>query len=87
MNEERVKLLLKELLDEVNQSENQDEELLASAKRLESDVDALLNPDVDSSDNTVMDDMIALEAKFATNYPVAEKIVRELVNSLSRIGI
>ncbi len=87
MNEERVKLLLKELLEEINQSEEQDEELLASAKRLESDIDALLNPDVDSSDNTVMDDMIALEAQFATNYPVAEKIVRELVNSLSRIGI
>lgn len=87
MNEERVKLLLKELLDEINQSEDQDEDLLESAKRLESDIDALLNPDVDSSDNTVMDDMIALEARFATNYPVAEKIVRELVNSLSRIGI
>ena len=87
MNEERVKQLLKELLDEINQSEDQDEELLESAKRLESDIDALLNPDVDSSDNTVMDDMIALEARFATNYPVAEKIIRELVNSLSRIGI
>ena len=87
MNEERVKLLLKELLDEIGQSESPDEELLASAQRLSADVDALLNPDVDTSDNTVMDDMIALEAQFATNYPVAEKIVRELVNSLSRIGI
>ena len=56
MNEERVKLLLKELLDEINQSEDQDEELLESARRLESDIDA-------------------------------EKILRELVNSLSRIGI
>ncbi len=87
MNEERVKLLLAELLQEINQSEEPDEELLESARRLEADIDALLNPDVDSSDNTVMDDMIALEAQFATNYPVAEKIVRELVNSLSRIGI
>lgn len=87
MNEERVKQLLKELLEEMNQGEDQDEELLASAQRLESDIDALLNPEVDSSDNTVMDDMIALEARFASNYPVAEKIVRELVNSLSRIGI
>lgn len=87
MNEERVKLLLKELLDEIGQSDNPDEELLASAQRIQTDVDALLNPDVDSSDNTVMDDMIALEARFASNYPVAEKIVRELVNSLSRIGI
>jgi len=34
-----------------------------------------------------MDDVVALEARFAANYPVAEKIVRELVDSLSRIGI
>ena len=87
MNEERVKLLLKELLDEISQSEEHDDELLESARQLEADIDALLNPEVDTSDNTVMDDLIALEAQFATNYPVAEKIMRELVNSLSRIGI
>jgi hypothetical protein len=87
MNEEKVKALLDELLNEIRQSEDQDDEVLASAEQLEADIAALLNPDVDSSDNTVMDDMIALEARFASNYPVAEKIVRELVNSLSRIGI
>lgn len=87
MNEEKVQQLLKELLDEIGQGENPDEELLGSARRLQSNVDSLLNPEVDSSDNTVMDDMIALEAQFASNHPVAEKIIRELVNSLSRIGI
>jgi len=87
MNEEKVKQLLKELLEEIAQGENPDQELLGSAQRLQSDIDSLLNPDVDSADNIVMDDMISLEAQFATNYPVAEKIVRELVNSLSRIGI
>ncbi len=87
MNEKKVQQLLNELLAEIGQGENPDEELLGSAKQLQSDIDSLLNPDVDSSENTVMDDMIALEARFASNYPVAEKIVRELVNSLSRIGI
>ena len=87
MNEQRVKQLLKELLEEMNRGEDQDEELIASAQRLESDIDALLDPEVDSSENTVMDDMVALEARFASSYPVAEKIIRELVNSLSRIGI
>ncbi|MBL4572495.1 MAG: DUF4404 family protein [Gammaproteobacteria bacterium] len=87
MNEEKVKQLLKELLEEISQGENPDQELLGSAQQLQSDIDSLLNPDVDSSDNTVLDDMIALEALFATRHPVAEKIIRELVNSLSRIGI
>lgn len=87
MNEEKVKQLLKELLVEIKQGETHEEELLASAQQLESDIDALLNPEVDTSGNTVMDDVVALEARFAANYPVAEKNVRELVNSLSRIGI
>lgn len=87
MNEEKVKQLLEELLKEIAQDDNPDEELLGSVQQLQTDIDALLNPDVDSSDNTVMDDLIALEAQFASNYPMAEKILRELVNSLSRIGI
>lgn len=87
MNEEKVNQLLEELLKEIAQDDNPDEELLGSVQQLQTDIDALLNPDVDSSDNTVMDDLIALEAQFASNYPMAEKILRELVNSLSRIGI
>jgi len=87
MNQEKVQKLLKELLEEIGQGESPDEELLGSAQRLQADIDSLLNPDVDSSDNTVMDDMIALEAQFASRHPIAEKIIRELVNSLSRIGI
>jgi len=87
MNQEKVKRLLEELLEEIQQDKDADTELLESAKQLQSDIDSLLNPDVDSEGNTVMDDMIALEARFASSYPVAEKIVRELVNSLSRIGI
>jgi len=74
-------------MEELNQDTDADAELLESATQLQSDIDSLLNPDVDSEGNTVMDDMIALEARFASSYPVAEKIVRELVNSLSRIGI
>lgn len=87
MNEEKIKQLVTELLEEISQSDNIDTELLTSAQKLESDIEALLNPETDSSENTVMDDAIALEASFAANYPVAEKIIRELVNTLSRIGI
>jgi hypothetical protein len=46
-----------------------------------------VDPAVDSDENTVLDDAIALEAVFAASHPVAEKIIRELINSLSRIGI
>lgn len=87
MSEDRIKQLMQELLAELEAEETVNEDTVEVARRLESDIHDLVNPQVDTSDNTVMDDAIALEASFAARYPVAERIVRELINNLSRIGI
>ena len=87
MSEQRLRELMSELAQELEKTEDVDPELLATIKRLESDIDELVDPETDSSDSSVMDDAIALEASFAVNYPTAEKILRELINTLSRIGI
>lgn len=87
MSEQRIRELLEELLEELQQTDSVDDALVATVRELEADIGALVDPVVDSSENTVMDDAIALEASFAVSHPVAEKIIRELINSLSRIGI
>lgn len=87
MSDTRLRALVAELIKELDSTEDVDPELLGTLKRLESDIDDLENPDIDTSNNSVLDDAIALEARFAVNYPVAEKILRELINNLSRIGI
>lgn len=87
MSEQRIKELLEELRGELQRTEGVDEALLASVRTLESNIGELVDPSVDSGENTVLDDAIALEAVFAASHPVAEKIIRELINSLSRIGI
>ncbi len=87
MSEARLCQLMTELVQELDKTENVDPELKATLKRLEADIDDLVDPDTDSTENTVLDDAIALEARFAASHPVAEKILRELINSLSRIGI
>ena len=87
MSEQRIKELLAELRGELQRTEGIDEALLTSVRTLESNIGDLVDPTVDSSENTVLDDAIALEAVFAASHPVAEKIIRELINSLSRIGI
>lgn len=87
MSEQRIKELLAELRGELQRTEGIDEALLTSVRTLESNIGELVDPSVDSSENTVLDDAIALEAVFAASHPVAEKIIRELINSLSRIGI
>lgn len=87
MSEQRIKELLEELRGEIQRTDSVDEALLTSIRSLESNIGDLVDPTVDSSENTVLDDAIALEAVFAASHPVAEKIIRELINSLSRIGI
>jgi len=87
MSEQRIKELLEELQGEMQRTDSVDEALLTSIRSLESNIGDLVDPTVDSSENTVLDDAIALEAVFAASHPVAEKIIRELINSLSRIGI
>lgn len=87
MSEKRVKELISELLSELQETSGVNEEMVSTVSQLESDINDLVNPEVDTSENTVLDDAIALEAIFTANHPVAEKIIRELINSLSRIGI
>lgn len=87
MNEKRLRELTAELKQELEKTDGVDESLVATIKKLEADIDELVDPEKDSSESTVMDDAIALEASFAVHHPVAEKILRELINTLSRIGI
>ena len=87
MSEQRIKELMSELIAELDRAEAVSDDTVGIARRLESDIHDLVNPEVDTEENTVLDDAIALEASFAVSHPVAEKIIRELINSLSRIGI
>ena len=87
MSEQRIKELMSELLTELQQTEGVDEETITGARKLETNIQDLVNPEVDTSDYTVLDDAIALEASFAVSHPMAEKIVREMINTLSKIGI
>ena len=87
MSEARIRELLAELRKELEGIDDPDKELQESFHKLSNDVEDAVNPEIDTSENTILDDAIALEARFAASYPVAEKTLRELINSLSRIGI
>ncbi|MBL6745017.1 MAG: DUF4404 family protein [Pseudomonadales bacterium] len=87
MSEQRIKELINELIKELESTDGVAEEAVSVARQLEGKIDDLDNPEVDTSQNTILDDAIALEASFAASHPVAEKLIRELINTLSRIGI
>lgn len=86
MDQDKIRGLLAQLQKELSSGESLDSETLELVKQLDKDVDSL----IESSENNnapVMDDAIALEARFAARHPVAERLVRELIDTLGRIGI
>ena len=87
MSEQRIKELINELIKELESTDGVAEEAVSVARQLEGKIDDLVNPEVDTSESTILDDAIALEASFAASHSVAEKLIRELINTLSRIGI
>ncbi len=86
MSQQRVRLLLSELQLELARTGEVDEETLALIRKLEQDIDELIESS-EQRNSPVLDDAIALEARFAANHPIAEKLLREVIDSLARIGI
>jgi len=87
MSEQRLKELMSALIAELRDTDGVDPDTLELANKLGVDIEELTDPDVESDSASMLDDAIALEARFAATHPVAEKTIRELINSLSKIGI
>jgi cob(I)alamin adenosyltransferase len=86
MSQERIKALLQQLQQELASTTTVDADTLAQVKRLDSDIDQWIE-DAEDVNSPIMEDAIALEARFAANHPVAERLIREVIDTLGRIGI
>ncbi len=86
MNQEKIKALLQELQQELSGATQVDADTLALVKQLDSDIEQWLEAAEDVN-SPLMEDAIALEARFAANHPVAERLIREVIDTLGRIGI
>lgn len=86
MSQEKIKALLLQLQEELSETTEVDEDTLALVKQLDSNIDQLI-ASAEDVNSPVMDDAIALEARFAANHPVAERLIREVIDTLGRIGI
>ena len=85
MNSKRVQELLSQLRAELDATDV-DPETLALVRELDADIQARLG----STDNPV-DALVkrakAVEVKFAVTHRVAERILREIVETLARMGV
>jgi len=86
LNQDKILSLLAQLQKELDNGATLDNETIALLKKLDRNVDAMIES-AENDNAPVMDDAIALEARFAVDHPVAERVIRELIDTLSKMGI
>jgi len=84
MNKKRIKELLAQLREEVRDTDV-DDDLKQLMGKLDDDIRGAIDDNADL--DAVIDRAKELEANFATNHPTAERVVREVIDLLVRIGI
>ena len=91
MSKKRVKELLSQLREEIRTTDI-DDELEKLMGDLDNDIQSVID-DADASIDAVVDidDVVdrakEIEANFATTHPTAERVVREVIDLLVRMGI
>ncbi len=83
MKNERLRKLLTDLNEELHSTRDLDRETRELLRQLNDEIDEIAGSDSDSA----IDRAKELESRFAASHPVAERIARELVDALGKMGI
>ena len=87
MSNDKLKTLLASLHDELEKTDV-DDETRSMLKSLDSDIHQLLASDeADDVDRPIVEQAGLLEARFASEHPVAERVMRELIDTLVKLGV
>lgn len=90
MSHDRLRELLQQLRATLEEQEEQevDEATLAELRALDDDIEALLAEHEDAPDSdSIIERATEAEAKFSARHPVAGSFLRQLIDTLSRMGI
>ncbi len=87
MSNEKIRNLLEKLHEEV-QKTKLDADTRSSLQDLDSDIHRLLDiTTVEPSAASVVEHAKLLEARFAVDHPTAERVMREVIDILAKIGV
>ncbi|GAA3961379.1 DUF4404 family protein [Allohahella marinimesophila] len=94
MSIQNIRLLLNQLQDEIRTTDL-DPETRRMIEDLEAEVQSVHDIDSDDSDRDmdgadttqIAEQATLLETRFAAEHPTAERVMREIINTLARIGI
>jgi ABC-type transporter Mla subunit MlaD len=88
MNDKNLKELLSQLNEVLDDTDHVDEETLALVRELDQEIHRLTEAGASSEEfDSVIDHARSAEASFAVEHPVAARFLREIIDSLSRVGI
>jgi predicted transcriptional regulator len=86
MTDKNLNELLSELNEALEKIDEIDPETRALVKDLDEDINRLLESGEDDIEG-VVDRAQAIETRFALEYPVAERFLREIIDALAKVGI
>ncbi len=87
MSNNKIRQLLAKLHEEVQKTEV-DADTRSSLRKLDSDIHDLLNSSTSKPDtNLVLERAKLLEAKFAISHPTIERFMREVIDTLAKMGV
>ncbi len=86
MAADRIREVLAELGRELERAENVDADVRQTLQELQQRVDALDQSELPAAES-MLDHVKELESKFAASHPVLERIARELVDAVAKMGI
>ena len=86
--EDRIKQLLVDLYRELDRSDHVDEETVKLVRSLDEDIHRLMDPNTETDTvDSIPVLATSLEARFAVKHPIAESLVRDIIEALGRMGI
>jgi len=87
MKNDRLKELLARVHDEL-EGADVDADTRSMLEALDADIHDLLERDGDiAAERPVLEQAGLLEARFATEHPVAERFMREIIDTLVKLGV
>lgn len=88
MSENKVKELLAQLNSELETTDQVDSETLELVRELDKEIHRLVESDASPGDvESVLDQATSIETRFAVDHPVAERFLREIIDTLAKVGI
>lgn len=88
MSNDKLKSLLQQLKQELDNQAVTDAETAQLARELDAEIHDLLDPDTEQSvADTALDKARSLESEFAADHPVVAQFLRQIIDTLGKMGI